>query len=105
VPKSFTTFDYCTPSKGYEYQAARRPIVATDIPLFEEQFGGDGERAIRVREHKPEAFADGVLKALSLEDGGEAMTARAAAWVEQRTWQARVDAILAALQDDEFQQP
>jgi glycosyltransferase involved in cell wall biosynthesis len=105
VPRSIGTFDYCTPSKGYEYQAAQRPIVATDIPLFEEQFGDDGERAIRVREHTPEAFAEGVLNALSLEDGGEAMADRAAAWVEQRTWHARVDAILAALREDELQQP
>jgi glycosyltransferase involved in cell wall biosynthesis len=98
VPKSFGTFEYCTPSKGYEYQAAKRPIVATDIPLFQEQFGEDGERAIRVREHTPQAFAEGILKALALEDGGAAMTERASAWVAERTWQARVDEILAAVQ-------
>ena len=98
MPRSLGTFEYCTPSKGYEYQAAKRPIVATDIPLFEEQFGEDGERAIRVHEHTPEAFAEGIDKALSLEDGGAEMIERASAWVAQRTWDVRVDEILAAVQ-------
>jgi glycosyltransferase involved in cell wall biosynthesis len=97
VPSSFLTFPYCTPSKGYEYQAAGRPIVATDIPLFEEVFGRDRERAIRVVEPTPEAFAEGVLEALTLEDGGREMAERAAAWVRGRTWEARVDAVLGAL--------
>jgi glycosyltransferase involved in cell wall biosynthesis len=97
VPSSFLTFPYCTPSKGYEYQAAGRPIVATDIPLFEEVFGRDGERAIRVVERTPEALAQGVLRALTLEDRGRQMTDRAAEWVRGRTWEARVDAVLGAL--------
>jgi glycosyltransferase involved in cell wall biosynthesis len=97
VPETFGTFEYCTPSKGYEYQAAGRPIVATDIPLFEEVFGKDGERAIRVREHTPRAFADGVLQALALPDDGKEMTERATRWVSERTWESRVTAISEAL--------
>lgn len=96
IPGSIASFEYCTPSKGYEYQAAGRPIVATDIPLFEDVFGGEGERAIRV-ERTPHALADGVLQALALPDGGRAMTERAAAWVEGRTWENRTQAILQAL--------
>jgi glycosyltransferase involved in cell wall biosynthesis len=97
VPDSFQTFPYCTPSKGYEYQAAGQPIVAADIPLFEEVFGQDGERAIRVAEHSPHAMAAGVLQALALDDGGRAMTNRAAAWVRERTWERRAEMILGAL--------
>jgi glycosyltransferase involved in cell wall biosynthesis len=97
MPDSMQVFPYCTPAKGYEYQAAERPIVATDIPLFEEVFGADRDRAIRVRERTPEALATGVIQALALEDGGRAMTERAARWVKSRTWDRRAGAILDAL--------
>jgi glycosyltransferase involved in cell wall biosynthesis len=97
MPDSMQIFPYCTPAKGYEYQAARRPIVATDIPLFEEVFGQDRDRAIRVKERTPAGLASGVIEALRLEDAGRAMTERAAAWVKTRTWEGRTDAILKAL--------
>jgi glycosyltransferase involved in cell wall biosynthesis len=97
VPDTVSSFEYCTPAKGFEYQAAARPIVATDIPLFEEVFGEDGERAIRVRERTPEAFAAGIAQALALEDGGQAMTKRASGWVKERTWKRRTQAIIEAL--------
>jgi glycosyltransferase involved in cell wall biosynthesis len=97
MPSSLSIFPYCTPAKGYDYQAAYRPIVGTDIPLFEEVFGPDGERAIRVTERTPQALADGVRRALELEDGGRAMVERAAAWINERTWESRTDTILRAL--------
>jgi glycosyltransferase involved in cell wall biosynthesis len=96
MPSSLSIFPYCTPAKGYDYQAAGRPIVGTDIPLFEEVFGPDGERAIRV-ERTPQALADGLLRAFELEDGGRAMAERAAAWIKQRTWERRTGSILRAL--------
>jgi glycosyltransferase involved in cell wall biosynthesis len=97
MPESIEIFDYCTPAKGFEYQAARRPIVATDIPLFEEVFGKDDERAIRVRDRTPKALADGIIRALDPAEGGEAMSERAAAWVSERTWARRTAAIVEAL--------
>jgi glycosyltransferase involved in cell wall biosynthesis len=97
LPESTQTFLYCTPAKGYDYQAAGRPIVAVDIPLFEEVFGKDGERAIRVRQRTPEAFADAIVKALALGDGTTEMTERAKAWVAQRTWERRTAEILRRL--------
>jgi glycosyltransferase involved in cell wall biosynthesis len=97
VPDSFLTFEYCTPSKGFEYQAAGRRIVATDIPLFKELFGEDGERAIRVRERTPKAFADGVRRALTLPHDGREMTDRAQLWVSERSWEHRAAAILEGL--------
>jgi glycosyltransferase involved in cell wall biosynthesis len=97
MPDSMEIFPYCTPAKGFEYQAAGRPIVATDIPLFEEVFGADGERAVRVRERTPQALAAGVREALSLPDGGRAMTERAVASMRGRTWDRRTEAILAAV--------
>jgi hypothetical protein len=96
MPDSMEIFPYCTPAKGFEYQAAERPIVATDIPLFDEVFGAQsGERAIRV-DRTPSALAGGIVVALKLPDRSEEMTRRAAAWVSGRTWRSRTQQILAA---------
>src|SRR5207245_8671027 len=97
MPESVEILPYCTPAKGYDYQAAGRPIVAVDIPLFEEVFGKDGERAIRVRQRTPEAFAAAIVKALAPGDGTREMTERANAWVAQRTWERRTEAMLRRL--------
>jgi glycosyltransferase involved in cell wall biosynthesis len=97
MPATTQIFPYCTPAKGYEYQAMERPIVATDIPLFEEVFGGDRERAIRVKERTPEALARGVVNALALDEAGRGMAGRAAIWIKRRTWERRAEAILEAL--------
>lgn len=94
---SLTHFTYATPAKAYEYMAARRPIVATELPLSEELFGASGERALRIVERTPDALADGILAALALPDGGSAMTARAADYVRGRTWKRRAESLLEAL--------
>jgi glycosyltransferase involved in cell wall biosynthesis len=93
----FPHYPWCTPAKGFDYQASGRPIVASDIPLFDEVFGADGERAIRVPQATPEAFADAIESVLTLEDEGGAMAERARAWITSRTWQARADAVLERL--------
>lgn len=97
LPESVGIFRYTTPAKGYEYQAMRRPIVATDFPLFDEVFGEDGSRAIRVTDRTPQGLARGIVAALELPDGGRAMTERAAAFVAERTWKRRSATILDAL--------
>ena len=90
---------YCTPAKAYDYQAAGRPIVSRDLPLFGEVFGADGERALRVAESTPAAFATQIERALTLPDGGAAMTERARAAMAGRTWQSRTDLILQAVEE------
>lgn len=97
TPSSTPIFRYMTPAKAYDYQSARRPIVATDIPLFEEVFGADGDRAIRVVDRTPEGLAAGLRRAFALEDGGRAMADRAVAWVSRRTWKSRCELILRAM--------
>jgi glycosyltransferase involved in cell wall biosynthesis len=94
---SLRHFNYCTPAKGFEYQAAGRPIVATDIPLYEEVFGKNGERALRVCERTPKALAEGIARALTLGESGRAMCERAASFVQDRTWSSRVDRVIGAL--------
>jgi glycosyltransferase involved in cell wall biosynthesis len=90
-------FRHCTPAKGWDYQASGRPIVALNIPLFEEVFGADGERAVRVDERSPEALAAGIAQALLDRDGSAAMADRASAWIAERTWVDRCRSTLAAL--------
>jgi glycosyltransferase involved in cell wall biosynthesis len=90
-------YDYCTPAKGWDYQAAQRPIVVADIPLFEEVFGRDGERAIRVRERSPTAVADGIVQALLDPQKSRAMAERAARWITSVTWHERNRQILERL--------
>jgi len=97
MPTSMGIFSYTTPAKCYEYQAAERPIVATDFPLFQEVFGEDGERAMRVTDRTPAGLAEGIVRVVSLPDSGHAMTVRGAAFVRDRTWAARTEAILQAL--------
>jgi glycosyltransferase involved in cell wall biosynthesis len=97
IPKTAGTLPYATPSKAYEYQAAERPIVVTDFPLFGEVFGEDGERAIRVVDFTPSGLADGIVRALRLPDGGRAMVERAADFVRARTWSTRAEAVLDSL--------
>jgi glycosyltransferase involved in cell wall biosynthesis len=96
IARTVGTFHYATPSKSYDYMAAGRPIVATDLPLWTEIFGGDGERAIRTG-HDPESFAQGVERAFSLGERGPAMIDRASEWVQQVTWKRRAEAVLEAL--------
>lgn len=90
-------FRHCTPAKGWDYQASGRPIVAVNIPLFEEVFGADGERAVRVDERSPEALAAGIAQALLDREGSAAMAERASAWIAERTWVDRCRSTLAAL--------
>jgi glycosyltransferase involved in cell wall biosynthesis len=90
-------FRHCTPAKGWDYQASRRPIVAVGIPLFEEVFGADGERAYRVDERTPEALANGVARAIFDPAASSRMADRAAAWIAKRTWADRCRSALAAL--------
>src|SRR5207244_9579429 len=97
MDESLLHYRYATPAKAYEYMAAARPIVAGDIPLFEEVFGDAGERALRVSGHDPESMAQGIERALELGEEARQMSERAAEWVRGRTWEARVETVRRAL--------
>jgi glycosyltransferase involved in cell wall biosynthesis len=84
---------YTSPLKLFEYMAARRPIVASHLPVLDEVIR-HGETAWLVPLGDPDAMArgildvlgDGVLSARLVEQAGEA--------VRHYTWQARARTIV-----------
>jgi glycosyltransferase involved in cell wall biosynthesis len=85
---------YTSPLKLYEYLAAGRPIVASDVPAVREVVA-DGTTAILVPPDDPQALADGIARLLAAPVIAERIGAAGRAWVRGRTWDARAAAILA----------
>ncbi len=83
---------YTSPLKLYEYMAARRPIVASDIPSLREVLR-HGESGWLVPPDDPSALAAGLQ--VVLDDPGLAtrLAVRARQDVEGHTWEARAQAI------------
>jgi glycosyltransferase involved in cell wall biosynthesis len=80
--------------KLYEYLAAGRPIVASDVPAIREVVT-DGETAILVPPDDPEALAEGIAGLLAAPVLAERIGAVGRAWVQGCTWDARAAAIRA----------
>ena len=53
---------FTTPMKMLDYMAAKRPIVASDLPALREILGD--ESAVFVRPNDPQALAEGILRVL-----------------------------------------
>jgi glycosyltransferase involved in cell wall biosynthesis len=85
---------YTSPLKLYEYMAARRPIVASDLPSLREALR-HGESAWLVRPDEPEALAEGLRAVLTDPALAKRLAARARQDVEGHTWAARARAIKA----------
>lgn len=80
-----------SPIKLSEYLAARRPVVASDLPSIRETVG---DREVRfVAPDDPAALAAGIVAAV----GDDARAAAGAASVAGRSWEARALTILAAI--------
>jgi len=83
---------WTSPIKLFEYMAAQRPIVASDLPSIREIL--DEKKAIFVRPDDVEDLANGINKALEDKDLAERISMQVFQDVQQYTWQKRAENIL-----------
>ncbi|MDQ3699524.1 MAG: glycosyltransferase family 4 protein [Chloroflexota bacterium] len=84
---------YTSPLKLFEYMAARRPIVASDLPSLREVLVHE-RNALLVPPDRPAALADGLRAVLSTSGLAQRLAEQAGQDVVGRTWDARAQAII-----------
>ena len=89
--------DHTSPLKLFEYMAAERPIVASNLPSLREVLR-DGENAILVTPDDPEMLGAAVTRVLNDQNLAHRLARTARAEVEKRTWSNRAGLILEFLQ-------
>lgn len=83
-----------SPLKLFEYMAAGRPIVATDIPTVAKVLN-DGESALLVPPGEIKAFCDAIEKCLDRPEVASGLSRQAGQIVQQHSWSSRCQHILA----------
>ena len=78
-----------SPTKLWEYMAAGKPVVATDLDNIRDIVGDD--RGILVPPGDPDALADALVKVLTDEDLRRRMGESSLAFARENTWEKRVD--------------
>ncbi len=86
---------YTSPMKLFEYMAAGKPIVASDIPSVREIVSE--QEVFFARPDDPASFAAAIDAALSQKEEAEARAQRARELVSEYTWRKRAALILEAL--------
>ncbi len=92
APGGITT-DWMSPLKMFEYMAAARPIIASDLPVLREVLHSD-ENALLVPPDDAVALAVGLERLLADTALSERLAAQARRDVAAFTWEARARAIL-----------
>jgi len=87
---------YVSPLKLFEYMAAQRPIVATELPSVQEVLRHD-YNAYLVPPDNPQALAEGILWLATHPEAAQSLARQARADVEQYTWPKRAERVLAFL--------
>ena len=83
---------YTSPIKMFEYMAAQRPIVASDLPSIREIL--NPANALLVAPDVASELADGIKKVLADDNLNEMMTSQAFQEVKKYTWHKRAENIL-----------
>jgi glycosyltransferase involved in cell wall biosynthesis len=89
-PASAISNRFTSPLKLFEYMAARRPIVASDLPAMREVLTPD-VHAVLVAPGSAEALSAGIGRVLSNPDFGARLADAAAAAVRDYTWDRRAE--------------
>jgi glycosyltransferase involved in cell wall biosynthesis len=79
---------FTSPLKLFEYMAAARPIVASDLPALREVLQ-DGDNALLVPPEDPAALARAIQRLAEDQPLAERLAAQAARDVRAYTWEAR----------------
>lgn len=90
---SYVAGEFTSPLKLFEYMAARRPIVASDLPVLREILR-DGGNALLFRTGDAEDLAVKINRLLDDPPLGAKLASQAFADVQEFTWQKRAEKIL-----------
>ncbi len=89
-PRSALSDTHTSPLKLFEYMAAGRPIVASDLPSIGEILR-DGENAVLVEPGNPQAFVAGIQRIRDDAALARRLAAQAAEDVREYTWARRAE--------------
>jgi glycosyltransferase involved in cell wall biosynthesis len=95
IPWPWTEFSayFTSPLKLFEYMAAGRPIMASDLPSLREVLR-DGENAVLVKPDDPRALAEGIQTILDDPTLARRLAVQACRDVNAYTWEQRVEKIM-----------